>query len=245
MPKLVVSEGGAQPERWAEAGRLDIDPDPPTIADSIARVAAVARLVSPAGPPDTVSLDAAADGGEGFVVPDPAATAEEQIILAEEERTRATLLSAIKAAATELPAEERLYLQIIFSATEPRTTARPDVNQGLTQKPPCKDGATERQKSATRQNRLPIRPTRSRPQKRRHANRRRQDGMATHSGDQSVRHCTIVSLITRATSGSIRAVATMTTTMPPIMPTRRLIAGRMSGDGKSPCTIDRIVATPA
>jgi hypothetical protein len=45
----------------------------------------------------------------------------------EEEATRAALLAAVKTAAEGLPADERLYLQIVFTANEPlpaRTIAR-------------------------------------------------------------------------------------------------------------------------
>jgi hypothetical protein len=37
----------------------------------------------------------------------------------------------------------------------------------------------------------------------------------------------------------------MTTTIPPIMPTSRSIAGKISREGASPCTIDKMTATAA
>ena len=48
------------------------------------------------------------------MIADPGANPEEQVLQAEEEGTRAALLAAVKAAAAELPADDRLYLQIVF-----------------------------------------------------------------------------------------------------------------------------------
>ena len=41
------------------------------------------------------------------------------MLLAEEERSRAAIVAAVKAAAADLPTDERLYLQIVFAASEP------------------------------------------------------------------------------------------------------------------------------
>ena len=48
-----------------------------------------------------------------------------------------------------------------------------------------------------------------------------------------------------ATKGAATAWATTTTTIPPIIPTSRSIAGRMSDEGASPCTIDMMTAIAA
>jgi RNA polymerase primary sigma factor len=50
---------------------------------------------------------------------DVAPTPEDWLLLAEEERSRAKLLDTVKAAAAALPAEERLYLETIFAASDP------------------------------------------------------------------------------------------------------------------------------
>jgi RNA polymerase primary sigma factor len=41
------------------------------------------------------------------------------LLLFEEEQRRAALVAAVNAAAEKLPTDERLYLQIVFSANEP------------------------------------------------------------------------------------------------------------------------------
>jgi RNA polymerase primary sigma factor len=101
-------------------GRLDHDPGAADIAGALLRIAAVARL-EPAGhswSARAVSLDAITDGGR-LVLTDTTPTPEDWLLLAEEERSRAVLVSAIKAAAAALPPDERLYLETVFSATEP------------------------------------------------------------------------------------------------------------------------------
>jgi RNA polymerase primary sigma factor len=99
-------------------GRFENDPNPTEIRASIARLASLARLepAQSSGRGDAGSLDTA---GEVIAIADPGANPEEQLLLAEEERSRTALLVSIKAAAAELPANERLYLQIAFSATDP------------------------------------------------------------------------------------------------------------------------------
>ena len=113
----------ADAERLAMAlrGRLDVDPDVAEIRAAIERVRAVARLEAdvPAGRSEAVSLDAATEDGNALAIADPGVTPEEHLLLAEEEKTRGALLAAIKAETANLPAEERLYLQIVFSATDP------------------------------------------------------------------------------------------------------------------------------
>ena len=55
----------------------------------------------------------------GVELADDSSTPEEHLLLQEEERSRAELLSAISAAAANLPSEDRCYLQTMFSATDP------------------------------------------------------------------------------------------------------------------------------
>jgi RNA polymerase primary sigma factor len=100
-------------------GRLERVPDTSEIVEALARVTSLAR---PAPRPrrfESVSLDAMIEDGAGVGLADAAPTPEHELLLAEEERHRAALVAAVKAAAAELPAEERLYLQIVFSAAEP------------------------------------------------------------------------------------------------------------------------------
>ncbi len=105
----------------ALVGRLDRDPDAAAIAAALARIAAVARLEPPnhARPPRVVSLDAVTRGGGGLALADTTPTPEDWLLLAEEERSRANLVDAVKTAAAALPAEERLYLETVFAATDP------------------------------------------------------------------------------------------------------------------------------
>jgi RNA polymerase primary sigma factor len=101
-------------------GRLDRDPDATDITAAFARIATVARLVpaSHSRPARIVSLDAVARGGR-LALADTTPTPEDWLLLAEEEHSRANLVDAVKAAAAALPAEERLYLETVFGATEP------------------------------------------------------------------------------------------------------------------------------
>jgi RNA polymerase primary sigma factor len=101
-------------------GRLERDPDVGEIAESLARVAGLARLQrEPPSSADTVPLDGVTGDSGSLSLADTAPTPEDWLLLAEEERSRASLVAAVKAAADHLPAEERLYLQIVFSASEP------------------------------------------------------------------------------------------------------------------------------
>jgi RNA polymerase primary sigma factor len=102
-------------------GRLDRDPNAAEISAALARIATLARL-EPAGhsrPPRVVSLDAVTHGGGRLALVDTAPTPEDWLLLAEEERSRANLLDAVKAAAATLPTEERLYLETVFAASDP------------------------------------------------------------------------------------------------------------------------------
>jgi RNA polymerase primary sigma factor len=109
-------------ERLASAlrGRLEQDPQVGEITESIARVTGMARLERSSPPPssDAVSLDALLGDGGGISIADSSPTPEDCLLLLEEERSRAALVAAIKTAAEDLPADERLYLQIVFSASE-------------------------------------------------------------------------------------------------------------------------------
>jgi RNA polymerase primary sigma factor len=113
----------ADPERLGTVlrGRLERDPDHDEIRQAIARVAEAARGEVTAASPrtETVSLDLASESGEGLAIPDPGLSPEDQLLVAEEEKARSALVSALKSAAAKLPAEERLYLQVVFSATDP------------------------------------------------------------------------------------------------------------------------------
>jgi len=101
-------------------GRLNRDPDAAEIHRAIERIAAVARLepAAAAGAGTVVPLDALA-GTDGLAIADHSPDPEQHLLLAEEAKSRAELLEAVKLAAAGLPADERCYLQAIFSATEP------------------------------------------------------------------------------------------------------------------------------
>jgi RNA polymerase primary sigma factor len=102
-------------------GRFEHDPDAAEIRQAIERLAKLGPLAPavPSGRSGMVSLDASTEEGEAFAIPDQGATPEEQMLESEEERTRTELLEAVKVAAAELPPDERLYLQIVFSAADP------------------------------------------------------------------------------------------------------------------------------
>ena len=119
----VVWEGcPADGRRLAAAlqGRFDRDPDAAEIHDAIERIAAVARLepAAASGAGQMVPLDALT-GTDGLSIADRSPDPEQHLLLAEEAKSRADLLDAVKFAASGLPADERCYLQTIFSATEP------------------------------------------------------------------------------------------------------------------------------
>jgi RNA polymerase primary sigma factor len=103
------------------AGRLDRDPDATGVTAALARIATVARLepASHSRPARIVSLDAVTHGAGRLALADTTPTPEDLLLLAEEERSRANLVDAVKAAAAVLPAEERLYLETVFAATDP------------------------------------------------------------------------------------------------------------------------------
>lgn len=100
-------------------GRLDRDPDVTDITAALSRIATVARLERHSRPARIVSLDAITRGGGRLALADTTPTPEDCLLLAEEERSRATLVAVVKAAAAALPAEERLYLETVFAATDP------------------------------------------------------------------------------------------------------------------------------
>jgi RNA polymerase primary sigma factor len=100
-------------------GRLERDPEVNEIAEALARVTALARPATRSRRLESVSLDAMIEDGGAIGLADTAPSPELQLLLAEEERHRTALVTAVKAAAAELPADERLYLQIVFSAAEP------------------------------------------------------------------------------------------------------------------------------
>jgi RNA polymerase primary sigma factor len=99
-------------------GRLERDPDANEIAEALARVTALARPAARSRRLESVSLDAMVEDRAAIGLADTAPTPEFELLLAEEECHRTALVAAVKAAA-ELPVDERLYLQIVFSAAEP------------------------------------------------------------------------------------------------------------------------------
>jgi len=119
---VVVWEGcPLDADRLAAAlrGRLAQDPTVADIADSVARLAGIATLERPSPATEAVSLDALLGEGGGLSIADSSPTPEDRLLLFEEEQRRVALVAAVNAAAEKLPTDERLYLQIVFSANEP------------------------------------------------------------------------------------------------------------------------------
>jgi RNA polymerase primary sigma factor len=117
----VVWEGCPQDaDRLSAAlrGRLAQDPTVADIAESVARLAGIARLERTSLATEAISLDALLGEG-GLSIADSSPTPEDRLLLFEEEQRRAALVAAVNAAAEKLPTDERLYLQIVFSANEP------------------------------------------------------------------------------------------------------------------------------
>jgi RNA polymerase primary sigma factor len=102
-------------------GRFERDPDATEVRQALDRLVKEGPLAPAAasGRSATASLDSFGDDETALAVPDQSATPEEALLEAEEERTRADLLKAVQAAAAELPSADRLYLQIVFSASDP------------------------------------------------------------------------------------------------------------------------------
>ena len=100
-------------------GRLAQDPTVADIAESVARLAGIARLERASPATEAISLDALLGEGGGLSIADSSPTPEDRLLLFEEEQRRAALVAAVNAAAEKLPTDERLYLQIVFSANEP------------------------------------------------------------------------------------------------------------------------------
>jgi RNA polymerase primary sigma factor len=98
-------------------GRFEVAIEPEDIRQCLQRILAIGRTEG-AGQGDAVSLEAMMES-EGVAIPDSAPDPEQSLLLQEEERMRAALIAAVKAAAAALPPSERLYLQIVFSATDP------------------------------------------------------------------------------------------------------------------------------
>lgn len=136
MPKLeqdvykAIAWKGCLPE----AGRLteflrsrEADPAPEAVSQALVHVmeAAAPRKDAVAARPKTVSLDTILGAVEEKHAASDATTPEEDMLLAEEERERASLISAIRASAVNLSAEEKLYLQLVFGA--PDRVARRDI----------------------------------------------------------------------------------------------------------------------
>jgi RNA polymerase primary sigma factor len=101
----------AVPSRFA--AKLD------DIRQSLQRIVAATRLDSAAaGGGEAISLEALIEAGRTDIA-DSGENPEQSLLLKEEERVRSTLIAAVKEAAARLPPGERLYLQIVFSATDP------------------------------------------------------------------------------------------------------------------------------
>jgi RNA polymerase primary sigma factor len=100
-------------------GRLAQDPTAADVAEAVTRVAGMARLERTPPAAEAISLDALLGEGGGLSIADSSPTPEDRLLLFEEEKRRAALIAAINTAAEKLPADERLYLQIVFSANEP------------------------------------------------------------------------------------------------------------------------------
>ena len=111
-------------------GRFDPAPQLTEIDTALQRLAAAVVLE-----PDnvlgrykgTIPLDRLMGRDAGMLLADGAPTPEEHLLIRDEERARVELLLAIKVAAADLPAEDRCYLQTLFSATDlppPREIAR-------------------------------------------------------------------------------------------------------------------------
>jgi RNA polymerase primary sigma factor len=118
----VVWEGCPQDaDRLAAAlrGRLAQDPTAADIAEAVARLAGIVRLERASPATEAISLDVLLGEGGGPSIADSSPTPEDRLLLFEEEQRRAALVAAVNAAAEKLPTDERLYLQIVFSANEP------------------------------------------------------------------------------------------------------------------------------
>jgi RNA polymerase primary sigma factor len=100
-------------------GRFEHDPDAAEIGQALSRLTSVVRRELPPQRTESVSLETMVEEGSGLAIVDPAPTPEDQLLLVEEERHRAALVAAVKAAAADLPAAERLYLQTVFAACDP------------------------------------------------------------------------------------------------------------------------------
>ena len=100
-------------------GRLAQDPTVADIAESVARLAGIARLERASPTTEAISLDALLGDGAALLIPESSPTPEDYLLLFEEEQRRTALVATVNAAAEKLPTDERLYLQILFSANEP------------------------------------------------------------------------------------------------------------------------------
>jgi RNA polymerase primary sigma factor len=103
----------------------DVDPTPDAVRQALAQVmdATPSRKGDGAARPKTVSLDAILGAVEETA--SDATTPEEDMLLAEEEGERASLVKAVRSSAASLSAEEKLYLQLVFGA--PEKVARRDI----------------------------------------------------------------------------------------------------------------------
>jgi len=125
---------GCAPEaaRLAEFLRSrDVDPEPDAVGEALSRVMEVMtpRKGDGGARPKTVSLDAILGGVEEKLKDDASNTPEEDLLLAEEERERESLIATVRRSAASLSAEEKLYLQVVFGSSE--KIARREIAQLL------------------------------------------------------------------------------------------------------------------
>ncbi|MGB8277940.1 MAG: hypothetical protein WCF20_08435 [Methylovirgula sp.] len=100
--------------------RLAADPEPDVIRDALARVMDVMTPLQGDTPrrPKTVSLDAIIGAVEERLSDSSSTTPEDELVLAEEEKERDALIAMIRVSAEQLAADEKLYLQVVFSTSE-------------------------------------------------------------------------------------------------------------------------------
>lgn len=101
-------------------GRIDADPEPDAIRDALARVMDVVTPLEGDNHhrPKTVSLDAIIGAVEEQLSDSSSTTPEDELVFAEEERERDALIAMICASVETLAADEKLYLQVVFSTSE-------------------------------------------------------------------------------------------------------------------------------
>lgn len=111
----------AEAMRIAEAlkGRLDAEPSIDAVELAISETEDAVRIeATQPSKPDMIAFDGLSANGKDRLAAD-ALNPEEHLLDAEEDRERSRIVEAVRAAAETLPAAERLYLKIVFSAADP------------------------------------------------------------------------------------------------------------------------------